>query len=186
MKERRFKSVWEAIESSPAEAANMKARSDVMFAIREVVDKWKVTQAEAAKRLGSPSRGSMTSSVGGSTSSAWTPHESRGPSRPFGSCKGRSACCLSHPVFLRLVLALSASDQLRGLRRIASGSWRNGRRLYDEQTASGQSGKGKSPATLEIAWSTAETLAVDVSRLNQAVQALCTAQEFRSVCQGQG
>ncbi len=52
MKEQRFKSVWDAIESSPAEAANMKARSDVMIAIREVVDKWNVTQAEAAKRLG--------------------------------------------------------------------------------------------------------------------------------------
>lgn len=52
MKERRFKSVWDAIESSPAEAANLKARSDVMIAIREVVDNWKVTQADAAKRLG--------------------------------------------------------------------------------------------------------------------------------------
>jgi predicted XRE-type DNA-binding protein len=51
MKERRFKSVWDAIEDSPAEAANMKARSDVMIAIREVVDGWGVTQAEAAKRL---------------------------------------------------------------------------------------------------------------------------------------
>ena len=52
MKEQRFKSVWDAIEASPAEAANMKARSDVMIAIRQVIDKWKVTQAEAAKRLG--------------------------------------------------------------------------------------------------------------------------------------
>jgi predicted XRE-type DNA-binding protein len=51
MKEQRFKSVWDAIESSSADAANMKARSDVMIAIRDVVDKWKVTQAEAAKRL---------------------------------------------------------------------------------------------------------------------------------------
>jgi predicted XRE-type DNA-binding protein len=30
----------------------MKARSDVMIAIREVVDKWDVTQTQAAKRLG--------------------------------------------------------------------------------------------------------------------------------------
>ena len=52
MKEQRFKSVWDAIEASPAEAANIKARSDVMIAIRQVIDKWKVTQAEAAKRLG--------------------------------------------------------------------------------------------------------------------------------------
>jgi len=52
MKEQRFKSVWDAIESSPTEAANMKARSDVLIAIRKVVDGWNVTQAEAAKRLG--------------------------------------------------------------------------------------------------------------------------------------
>lgn len=52
MKEPRFKSVWDAIEESPVEAAGMKARSDVMIAIREVIDDWKVTQAEAAKRLG--------------------------------------------------------------------------------------------------------------------------------------
>ena len=52
MKEQRFKSVWDAIESSPEEAANMKARSDVLTAIRKVVDGWDVTQGEAARRLG--------------------------------------------------------------------------------------------------------------------------------------
>ena len=52
MKERRFDSVWDAIESSPAEAAGMKARSELMMAIRRVVDGWKITQAEAARRLG--------------------------------------------------------------------------------------------------------------------------------------
>jgi predicted XRE-type DNA-binding protein len=52
MKEQRFKSVWDAIEASPAEAANMRARSDVMIAIREAIEGWKVTQAEAANRLG--------------------------------------------------------------------------------------------------------------------------------------
>lgn len=52
MKEQRFKSVWDAIESSPEEAANMKARSDVLAAIRKVVDGWDVTQVEAARRLG--------------------------------------------------------------------------------------------------------------------------------------
>ena len=30
----------------------MKARSDLVIAIREVVESWRVTQAEAAKRLG--------------------------------------------------------------------------------------------------------------------------------------
>ena len=52
MKEQRFKSVWDAIESSPTEAANMKARSEVLMAIRKVVDGWDVTQAEAARKLG--------------------------------------------------------------------------------------------------------------------------------------
>ena len=52
MKEQRFKSVWDAIESSPEEAANMKARSDVLTAIRKVVADWDITQAEAARKLG--------------------------------------------------------------------------------------------------------------------------------------
>ena len=52
MKAQRFKSVWDAIETSPAEAGNMKLRSHVLTAIREVVDEWQVTQAVAAKRLG--------------------------------------------------------------------------------------------------------------------------------------
>jgi predicted XRE-type DNA-binding protein len=52
MKQKRFKSVWDALEDSPAEAANMKARADVMIAIRDVVNSWRTTQAEAAGRLG--------------------------------------------------------------------------------------------------------------------------------------
>lgn len=48
----RFDSVWDALENSPAEAANMKARSGLMIAIQEAVASWKLTQAEAAKRLG--------------------------------------------------------------------------------------------------------------------------------------
>jgi predicted XRE-type DNA-binding protein len=52
MKGQRFASVWDAIEGSPTEAANMKLRSNLVFAIREVVESWKGTQAEAAKRLG--------------------------------------------------------------------------------------------------------------------------------------
>lgn len=46
-----YQSVWDAIESSPAEAASMKARADLMHAVRDVVDKWDVTQVQAAKRL---------------------------------------------------------------------------------------------------------------------------------------
>jgi predicted XRE-type DNA-binding protein len=52
MSEQRFDSVWDALENSPAEAANTKARSGLMIAIRDAVDGWKLTQAEAAKRLG--------------------------------------------------------------------------------------------------------------------------------------
>jgi len=51
-KEQRFASVWDAIETSPAEAANMKARSELMVAIRKIVDDWKETQARSAKKLG--------------------------------------------------------------------------------------------------------------------------------------
>ena len=35
MKEKRFESVWDAIEPSPAEAAGMKARAELMLAIRK-------------------------------------------------------------------------------------------------------------------------------------------------------
>lgn len=52
MKERRFRSVWDAIETSQEEAANMKARSDVLIAIRQTIDDWNVTQSAAARRLG--------------------------------------------------------------------------------------------------------------------------------------
>ena len=52
MKKRRFASVWDAIEPSRGKAANMKARSEMMIAIRETVNGWDVTQAAAAKRLG--------------------------------------------------------------------------------------------------------------------------------------
>ena len=52
MKAQRFQNVWEAIENSPEEAANMKARSDVLIAIRQIIAGWKVTQSAAAKKLG--------------------------------------------------------------------------------------------------------------------------------------
>ena len=52
MKMQRFDSVWDAIEDTPAKAANMKARAQLMMAINNTVDKWGVTQATGAKRLG--------------------------------------------------------------------------------------------------------------------------------------
>ena len=52
MKIKVFDSVWDAIEPSKSEAANMKARAELMIAIHKTVLDWNVTQAAAAKRLG--------------------------------------------------------------------------------------------------------------------------------------
>jgi predicted XRE-type DNA-binding protein len=49
MEQRTFESVWDALE---AEAANMRARSELMIAIRGKIERWKVNQAESARRLG--------------------------------------------------------------------------------------------------------------------------------------
>lgn len=46
-----FASVWDALEDSPTEAANMRMRSELMMAIRQAVAEWHVTQAAAARRL---------------------------------------------------------------------------------------------------------------------------------------
>lgn len=47
-----FDSIFDALADTPAEAANMTARADLLLAIRERVRAWSVTQEEAAKRLG--------------------------------------------------------------------------------------------------------------------------------------
>lgn len=52
MTKHRFDSVWDAIERSPADATAMKARADLMMAVREAVDGWRSTQSVSAKRLG--------------------------------------------------------------------------------------------------------------------------------------
>ncbi len=46
-----FASVWDALEDSPAEAANMRLRSELMIAVKQAVAGWGLTQAEAARRL---------------------------------------------------------------------------------------------------------------------------------------
>ena len=46
-----FADVWDALEDSPAEAANMRLRSELMIAIRHAVAEWSTTQATAARRL---------------------------------------------------------------------------------------------------------------------------------------
>ncbi len=46
-----FASVWDALEDSPAAAANMRLRSALMVAVQEAVADWGLTQAEAARQL---------------------------------------------------------------------------------------------------------------------------------------
>lgn len=46
-----FADVWDALEDSPAAAANMRLRSELMSAVQEAVAGWGLTQAEAAQRL---------------------------------------------------------------------------------------------------------------------------------------
>jgi predicted XRE-type DNA-binding protein len=47
-----FDTVWDAIENTPIEAANMKLRAALMMALSEHIKKEGWTQSEAAKRLG--------------------------------------------------------------------------------------------------------------------------------------
>jgi predicted XRE-type DNA-binding protein len=47
-----FASVWDALEETPEEAVNMRLRSELAIALRDAVAAWRVTQAEAASRLG--------------------------------------------------------------------------------------------------------------------------------------
>ena len=43
-----FDTVWDALEDTAAEAANMRARSKLMIALRTRIEGWKVSQTEAA------------------------------------------------------------------------------------------------------------------------------------------
>ena len=49
---RRYASVWDAISDTRAEAENMKLRSDLMMALKDYIEREKLSQAEAAERLG--------------------------------------------------------------------------------------------------------------------------------------
>lgn len=50
-KSRTFANVWDALEDSPEDAANMTMRSNVMIAIKDTVRGWNTTQTQAARRL---------------------------------------------------------------------------------------------------------------------------------------
>ena len=52
MARRTFASVWDGLEDTKADAANMRARSELMIAVRRKVEGWKMSQTEAARRLG--------------------------------------------------------------------------------------------------------------------------------------
>jgi predicted XRE-type DNA-binding protein len=52
MKAQTFANVWDALEDSPEDAANMTMRSNVMATLNETVRGWNLPQAQAARRLG--------------------------------------------------------------------------------------------------------------------------------------
>jgi predicted XRE-type DNA-binding protein len=52
MSKKRFSSVWDAIEDTPAQAENMKLRSVLMTALRDHIVQAGLSQSEAAKVLG--------------------------------------------------------------------------------------------------------------------------------------
>jgi predicted XRE-type DNA-binding protein len=52
MNDDRFASVWDAIESDPGQAENMKLRSRLMIALRDHISQEALSQSAAAKLLG--------------------------------------------------------------------------------------------------------------------------------------
>ena len=52
MKTQRFPNVWDAIADTPAEAENLKLRSQLMMALEQYIVHEEITQEQASKRLG--------------------------------------------------------------------------------------------------------------------------------------
>jgi predicted XRE-type DNA-binding protein len=52
MNKRRFTSVWDAIEDTPEQAANMKLRSVLMTALKDHITRAGMSQAQAARLFG--------------------------------------------------------------------------------------------------------------------------------------
>lgn len=48
----RYESVWDAIEKSPAKAANLKLRSSLMLALRRHIEREGLSQTDAARVFG--------------------------------------------------------------------------------------------------------------------------------------
>jgi predicted XRE-type DNA-binding protein len=52
MTHQKFKNIWDALEDTAHEAANMRARSELMIALKKKIEAMDTTQAKAAKELG--------------------------------------------------------------------------------------------------------------------------------------
>ena len=52
MSNRRYASVWDAIEDTPAEVENMKLRSELMMALKKHITRTGMSQAQTAKLFG--------------------------------------------------------------------------------------------------------------------------------------
>lgn len=52
MSKQRFHSVWDAIEDTPQLAASMRARSELIIELSELIKRRGMTQADAAKMFG--------------------------------------------------------------------------------------------------------------------------------------
>ena len=52
MKSKRYASVWDAIEKTPAQAQNMKLRSSLMLALKRHIEREGLSQSEAARVFG--------------------------------------------------------------------------------------------------------------------------------------
>ena len=52
MTHKRYTSAWDALETSPEAAQNMKLRSTLMMALQEHIERTKLNQAEAARLFG--------------------------------------------------------------------------------------------------------------------------------------
>ncbi len=52
MSDKKFESVWDAIEDTPEEAENMKLRSELMIALKAHLGRTAMSQAQAAKLFG--------------------------------------------------------------------------------------------------------------------------------------
>jgi predicted XRE-type DNA-binding protein len=52
VKRQAFANVWDALEDDAVAAANMTMRSDLLIALQRRIESWKVTQAQAARKLG--------------------------------------------------------------------------------------------------------------------------------------